>query len=288
MSEGLLKLENLCVTHTPQNKMLVKGIDLTVSKGKILGIVGESGSGKSISMKSIMNILPDKVEAAWDRFLFDNKDVNKKDILPISIIFQDPMTALNPLRTIEYHMVEVIQRFLKVSKKDAVDIAVKELEKVGINDPYKRLKQYPHELSGGMRQRVMIAMALVIRPKLLIADEPTTALDVTIQAQILYTIKKLAKDDDLTVILVTHDFGVVAGMSDEIIVMFDGKIVEKGTSEDIFYNPQHPYTKQLLNAAKLDDKNDEIFINDYSFGDSNIKCVDISETHKVWLEVSNG
>lgn len=287
MSENLLKLENLYVTHTPQNKVLVKGIDLAVSKGKVLGIVGESGSGKSISMKSIMNILPDKVEATWTSFLFENKDVNKNDILPISMIFQDPMTALNPLRTIEYHMVEVIQRFLKVSKKDAVDIAAKELEKVGINEPYKRLKQYPHELSGGMRQRVMIAMALVIKPKLLIADEPTTALDVTIQAQILYTIKKLAKDDNLTVILVTHDFGVVAGMSDEIIVMFDGKIVEKGTTEDIFYNPQHPYTKQLLNAAKLDDKNNEILTEDYSFSDADVKCVDISETHKVWLEVSN-
>lgn len=287
MSENLLKLENLYVTHTPQNKVLVKGIDLAVSKGKVLGIVGESGSGKSISMKSIMNILPDKVEATWTSFLFDNKDVNKNDILPISMIFQDPMTALNPLRTIEYHMVEVIQRFLKVSKKEAVDIAAKELEKVGINEPYKRLKQYPHELSGGMRQRVMIAMALVIKPKLLIADEPTTALDVTIQAQILYTIKKLAKDDNLTVILVTHDFGVVAGMSDEIIVMFDGKIVEKGTTEDIFYNPQHPYTKQLLNAAKLDDKNNEILAEDYSFSETDVKCVDISETHKVWLEVSN-
>lgn len=252
--DEILVLENLKVIHTPTSKELVKGIDLRVFKGKVLGIVGESGSGKSISMKSIMNILPDKVVASWDKFIFDGREVKNNDQLPVSMIFQDPMTALNPLRTIEFHLIEVIQRFLKVSKNEAREKALNELIKVGIPQPLKRMKQYPHELSGGMRQRVMIAMALVINPKLLIADEPTTALDVTIQAQILYTIKKLADEENLTVILVTHDFGVVAGMCDEIAVMLDGEIVERGSSDDIFYHPKHPYTIKLLEAAKLSEK----------------------------------
>jgi oligopeptide transport system ATP-binding protein len=199
------------------------------------------------------------------------------------MIFQDPMTSLNPLRTIGYHLIEVIRRSQKVSKKAAQEIAVKELEKVGIPFPAQRMKQYPHELSGGMRQRVMIAMALLAQPKLLIADEPTTALDVTIQAQILALIKNLQRENQLSVVLVTHDFGVVAGMCDFIKVMYQGRVVEEGTTEEIFYQPEHPYTKQLLQAAHLGDKHAELKVFDYheTLADE-LQETQLSKTHRVW------
>ena len=203
--------------------------------------------------------------------------------LPIAMIFQDPMTSLNPLRTIGYHLIEVIRRSQNVSKKAAQEIAVKELEKVGIPFPAQRMKQYPHELSGGMRQRVMIAMALLAQPKLLIADEPTTALDVTIQAQILALIKNLQRENQLSVVLVTHDFGVVAGMCDFIKVMYQGRVVEEGTTEEIFYQPAHPYTKQLLQAAHLGDKHAELKVFDYheTLADE-LQETQLSKTHRVW------
>ena len=196
---------------------------------------------------------------------------------------QDPMTSLNPLRMIGYHLIEVIRRSQNVSKKAAQEIAVKELEKVGIPFPAQRMKQYPHELSGGMRQRVMIAMALLAQPKLLIADEPTTALDVTIQAQILALIKNLQRENQLSVVLVTHDFGVVAGMCDFIKVMYQGRVVEEGTTEEIFYQPAHPYTKQLLQAAHLGDKHAELKVFDYheTLADE-LQETQLSKTHRVW------
>lgn len=265
-------------------RILLKDIHLSVPRGKVVGVVGESGSGKSMTMKSIMNILPENVEASFKRFTFDGKEVVNAANLPIAMIFQDPMTSLNPLRTIGYHLIEVIRRVRKVSKKTAETLAIAELEKVGIPLANDRMKQYPHELSGGMRQRVMIAMALLAQPKLLIADEPTTALDVTIQAQILALIQDLQQSAALSVILVTHDLGVVAGMCDEIKVMYQGRVVEEGTTEEIFYQPQHPYTKQLLQAAHLGEKDATLSPFDYheDLPDQLEKIV-LSETHAIWL-----
>lgn len=249
----LLSIKNLKIS-TNKNKIdipLVNGIDISLNKGEILGIVGESGSGKSISMKALLNILPENVHASYDSYLYEGNDATNK-VLPLSVIFQDPMTSLNPVRTIKYHMSEVIKRQDKSLSKDAINNEIiKYLELVGINNPTQRMNQYPFELSGGMMQRIMIAMALLAKPQVLIADEPTTALDVTIQAQILKLIKTLQKENNLSVILVTHDFGVVASMCDHVIVMKDGDIVERGTVKEIFTHPKQDYTKSLLRAADL-------------------------------------
>ena len=285
MKTELLAIEALNVTFQSKTgpKPLVKNLDLVIPKGKVVGIVGESGSGKSMTMKSVMDLLPDKVTDHYTSYTFEGVAVTDRRTLPIAMIFQDPMTSLNPLRTIGYHLIEVIRRSQKVSKKAAQEIAVKELEKVGIPFPAQRMKQYPHELSGGMRQRVMIAMALLAQPKLLIADEPTTALDVTIQAQILALIKNLQRENQLSVVLVTHDFGVVAGMCDFIKVMYQGQVVEEGTTEEIFYQPAHPYTKQLLQAAHLGDKHAELKVFDYheTLADE-LQETQLSKTHRVW------
>ncbi|MGY3750263.1 ABC transporter ATP-binding protein [Vagococcus acidifermentans] len=267
MTENMLDITNLTIWVAKKDapkKMLIHDIQMTVPKGEIVGIVGESGSGKSITMKSLMHILPENVETANAGFLFNNRPVGPQERIPAAMIFQDPMTALNPLRTIGYHLVEVIRRSEKMSKKEAEQLAAAELAKVGITMPEKRLRQYPHELSGGMRQRVMIAMALLAKPELLIADEPTTALDVTIQAQILSLIRRLQREEQLTVILVTHDFGVVAGMCQSIKVMYQGRIVEEGTTEEIFYDPRHDYTKNLLKAIPTGEKGKRL----YSLGSS--------------------
>ena len=285
MKTELLAIEALNVTFHSKTgpKPLVKKLDLVIPKGKVVGIVGESGSGKSMTMKSVMDLLPDKVTDHYASYTFEGAAVTDRRTLPITMIFQDPMTSLNPLRTIGYHLIEVIRRSQNVSKKAAQEIAVKELEKVGIPFPAQRMKQYPHELSGGMRQRVMIAMALLAQPKLLIADEPTTALDVTIQAQILALIKNLQRENQLSVVLVTHDFGVVAGMCDFIKVMYQGRVVEEGTTEEIFYQPAHPYTKQLLQAAHLGDKHAELKVFDYheTLADE-LQETQLSKTHRVW------
>ncbi|OQO85511.1 peptide ABC transporter [Enterococcus casseliflavus] len=285
MKTELLAIEALNVTFHSKTgpKPLVKKLDLVIPKGKVVGIVGESGSGKSMTMKSVMDLLPDKVTDHYASYTFEGVAVTDRRTLPIAMIFQDPMTSLNPLRTIGYHLIEVILRSQNVSKKAAQEIAVKELEKVGIPFPAQRMKQYPHELSGGMRQRVMIAMALLAQPKLLIADEPTTALDVTIQAQILALIKNLQRENQLSVVLVTHDFGVVAGMCDFIKVMYQGRVVEEGTTEEIFYQPAHPYTKQLLQAAHLGDKHAELKVFDYheTLADE-LQETQLSKTHRVW------
>ena len=284
MTEPLLTVKNLNVFfHRKQgDQQLLKEIDLVIPKGQVVGIVGESGSGKSMTMKSVMGILPENISDSFDSFVFEGQPVVDRSKLPLAMIFQDPMTSLNPLRTIGYHLIEVIRRHQKMSKKAAQTIAIAELNKVGIPLPEQRMKQYPHELSGGMRQRVMIAMALLAQPKLLMADEPTTALDVTIQAQILALIKQLQRAENLSVVLVTHDFGVVAGMCDFIKVMYQGRVVEEGTTEEIFYQPQHLYTKQLLEAAHLGDK-EETVVFDYQEELPDVLHVrEISETHRVW------
>ncbi|MBO0421120.1 ABC transporter ATP-binding protein [Vagococcus fluvialis] len=289
MTENILEIKQLKVDINKKNQKpqpIIKTIDLTIPKGEIVGIVGESGSGKSMTMKGIMNILPENGSMSYESFYFDGKDQNNtKDKIPAAMIFQDPMTSLNPLRTIGYHLVEVVLRNNKLSKKEAEKLAIQELDKVGITLPEKRMKQYPHELSGGMRQRIMIAMALLAKPKLLIADEPTTALDVTIQAQILDLIRKLQQEEDLSVILVTHDFGIVAGMCQSIRVMYDGKIVEEGTIDEVFYEPAHSYTKELLKAIPTGEKNQVLYsLSDYketSQERENAEMVNLSETHRV-------
>lgn len=235
----------------------VRGVSLYVESGEILAVVGESGSGKSVLMKSVMGLMPDNAEVKADKLTFDGQDMlaldpeqlRKMRGKEMAMIFQDPMTALNPLKTIGSHLMEVLKRHRGMDKEAARKEAVAVLNQVGIPSPEKRLGQYPHEFSGGMRQRVLIAMALCCRPKLLIADEPTTALDVTIQAQILDLLKSLQEETGMSIILITHDLGVVASLSHRIAVMYGGLIMEEGTTEEIFYSPKHPYTRALLHAV---------------------------------------
>ena len=288
MADNILEINHLTVSMKQKNKPntpIIRNIDLKIPKGEIVGIVGESGSGKSMTMKSVMNILPPNAEVDYTSFMFDGNKKDGKERISAAMIFQDPMTSLNPLRTIGYHLIEVVQRFQKKSKQEAQKLAIDELEKVGITLPEKRMKQYPHELSGGMRQRVMIAMALLVKPQLLIADEPTTALDVTIQAQILDLIRELQKEEELSVILVTHDFGIVAGMCQSIRVMYDGKIVEEGLIDEVFYHPAHPYTRELLKAIPTGDKKKELYsltgYNETSEEREKAEMVSLTETHRL-------
>jgi oligopeptide/dipeptide ABC transporter ATP-binding protein len=243
--------------------LAVDDVSFNVPRGKTLGIVGESGCGKSVTSLSIMRLIPTppgRIEGG--EILFDDGSGQPKDLLKISeeemrrirgndiaMIFQEPMTSLNPVFTCGYQIAEAIELHQKgLSKAQVWERAVEMLRKVGIPEPERRANEYPHQLSGGMRQRVMIAMALSCNPKLLIADEPTTALDVTIQAQILDLVRKLQRDFNASMILITHDLGVVAETCDEVAVMYAGKIVEYGSAEDIFYRPKHQYTKGLLNS----------------------------------------
>lgn len=288
MTDNILEIKQLKVDIHKKNKEkqpIIKDIDLRIPKGEIVGIVGESGSGKSMTMKGLMNILPENGVMTYDYFKFDGvEQKSSSQRIPAAMIFQDPMTSLNPLRTIGYHLVEVVLRNNQLSKKEAEKLAVLELEKVGITLPEKRMKQYPHELSGGMRQRIMIAMALLAKPKLLIADEPTTALDVTIQAQILDLIRKLQQEEELSVILVTHDFGIVAGMCQSIRVMYDGKIVEEGTIDEVFYTPAHSYTRELLKAIPTGDKEQQLYsLNEYqetSLDREAGEMISLTDTHR--------
>ena len=235
----------------------VDGVSFSLEKGETLGIVGESGCGKSVTALSIMRLLPGhtaKIESG--EILFSGKDItrlNEKEMRrirgnEISMIFQEPMTSLNPSYTCGNQITEAITAHLNISGKEAKDKAVNILRAAGISNPEKRLNEYPHQLSGGIRQRVMIAIALSCNPKILIADEPTTALDVTVQAQILDLMKKLQADAGMGLILITHDLGVIAEMSDNVVVMYASKVVEYGSAEEIFYNPKHPYTIALLES----------------------------------------
>lgn len=255
MSKHLLEISNLTIINqkSKEQTILVKGINLSIPKGKIVGIVGESGSGKSLTMKSLMGILPKGLEASYDRFEMDGKQVRNPKVLPLSMIFQDPMTSLNPLRTVGFHLREVLRRFQSKLTKEEREVAILEmLDKVGISNPELRLKQFPFEFSGGMRQRIMIAMALLTNPDMLIADEPTTALDVTIQAQILALLKELQEQLGLTVVIVSHDFSVIAGICDQVYVMRNGLVVEHAPVDTIFAQSLHPYTQSLLKAARLE------------------------------------
>ena len=234
----------------------VNGVSFNLERGKVLGIVGESGSGKSVTAYSIMQILAGTGKIVGGSIKLDGQELVgagekvMKNVRgnKISIIFQDPMTSLNPTYTIGHQLVEAIVLHTDRDRKQAWDRAVEMLRLVNVNEPEKRMKQYPFEFSGGMRQRVMIAMALACEPDILIADEPTTALDVTIQAQILELIQGLQKKMGMAVILVTHDLGVIADMCDNIVVMYGGRICERGTAREIFYNPKHEYTRGLLRS----------------------------------------
>ena len=234
----------------------VNGISYNLEAGKVLGIVGESGSGKSVSAYSVLRILTDTGRVTEGEVLFKGENIlnyseqqmQKFRGSRISIIFQDPMTCLNPTFSIGSQLREAIRIHTDRSKEEIQARALEMLQLVGVNEPEKRLKQYPHELSGGMRQRVMIAMALACEPDILIADEPTTALDVTIQAQILELMQDLQKKMGMAIIMITHDLGVIADMCDEIIVMYGGKVCERGTADEIFYNPRHEYTKGLIRS----------------------------------------
>ena len=255
MSKHLVEISNLTIINqkSKEQTILVKGINLSIPKGKIVGFVGESGSGKSLTMKSLMGILPKGLEASYDRFEMDGKQVHNPKVLPLSMIFQDPMTSLNLLRTVGFHLREVLRRFQPKLTKEEREVAILEmLDKVGISNPELRLKQFPFEFSGGMRQRIMIAMALLTKPDMLIADEPTTALDVTIQAQILALLKELQEQLGLTVVIVSHDFSVIAGICDQVYVMRNGLVLEHAPVDTIFAQSLHPYTQSLLKAARLE------------------------------------
>ena len=266
--EKVLEVKDLNISfHTFAGEVkAIRGVSFDLLKGETLAIVGESGSGKSVTTKSIMRLLPEhNSEIKSGQILFEGKDLTKltdkqmqkirgKDI---SMIFQDPMTSLNPTMKIGSQIMEPLIKHQKLSKAAARERAIELLKLVGIPKPEIRVDQYPHQFSGGMRQRVVIAIALACNPKVLIADEPTTALDVTIQAQILELMKDLQRKIDTSIIFITHDLGVVANVADRVAVMYGGKIVEIGTADEIFYNPQHPYTWGLISSMPDMETNDE-------------------------------
>jgi peptide/nickel transport system ATP-binding protein/oligopeptide transport system ATP-binding protein len=252
----LLRVEQLR-THFMTNDGAVRavdGVDLTVTRGRTLGVVGESGCGKSVTALTVLRLLPRTGRVVGGRVLFDDQDLLKVPEYvmrrirggEISMIFQEPMTSLNPVFTVGYQIREAINEHLGLPDKEAHERVIDLFKLVGIPAPERRVNDHPHQLSGGMRQRVMIAMALSCNPKLLIADEPTTALDVTIQAQILELIGELRERQQMGILLITHDLGVIAEMADEVVVMYAGKVVERGTVEQIFEDPKHPYTQGLL------------------------------------------
>lgn len=260
--ETILEVKNLCTEFVTEAGVLraVDDVSFSVKKGKTIGIVGESGCGKSVTSLSIMRLIaspPGRISSG--EILYKGQDLLKLPISEmrnirgneISMIFQEPMTSLNPVFTVGDQIVEAIRLHQKASRTEALDRAREMLKLVGIPSPEKRLDDYPHQLSGGMRQRVMIAMALSCNPGVLIADEPTTALDVTIQAQILELMRRLRSTFGMAMMLITHDLGIIAETADEVVVMYAGKIVERGSVLQIFENPQHPYTRGLLNSVPV-------------------------------------
>ena len=259
----ILSVKDLTVSFATDGGVVraVEGVSFSIDKGEILAIVGESGSGKSVTAQTILGLTRAPNATITGSVEFDGRDLTQLDDEAlrevrgkrIAMIFQDPMTSLNPVYRVGDQIVEMIRAHGKVSKKEARDSAVELLRSVGIPNPERRVHDYPHEFSGGMRQRVMIAMALALDPDVLIADEPTTALDVTVQAQILRLLDKLNRERGLAVVLITHDLGVVAEVADRVAVMYAGQIVEDATLDDLFYDPQHPYTWGLLGSlARLD------------------------------------
>lgn len=270
--EPILDVQNLQVSFRVRGGEVqaVRGVTFQVGAGEAVAIVGESGSGKSVTAQSIMRLLPSPpaiMKGGSIRFMGEElltkseKEMQRIRGKHIGMIFQDPMTSLNPTMTVGRQITEGLIKHQNMSGQAANRRAIEMLELVGIPNPEARIKQYPHEFSGGMRQRAMIAIALACNPALLIADEPTTALDVTIQAQIMQLMKNLQRDLGTSIVLITHDLGVVADMCDKVIVMYAGKVVETGTKQEIFKNPQHPYTRGLLRSLpRLDQKKDEPLI----------------------------
>lgn len=269
---ALLEVKNLKTTFATEQGLItvVDDVSFTVRKGETLGIVGESGSGKSVTSESIMRLLDEDTTLYEGEIIFEGENLLDKSKAEmqrlrgnkIAMVFQDPMTYLNPVQTIGNQIAEAVKVHQKVNKKEALKIAEEMLRLTGIPAPEKRVHEYPHEISGGMRQRVLIAMALSSKPQLLIADEPTTALDVTIQAQILDLINELKEELDMGVIMITHDLGVVAEVCDRVAVMYLGQVVEEGTVDEVFTNPRHPYTKGLLKSIpQLDgDRNQRLHV----------------------------
>lgn len=276
MSSNLLEIDHLTTEFATPNGTVraVRDVSYHLAEGEVLGIVGESGSGKSQGMLTLMGLLASNGKVVNGTIKFNGKDISpnytdkkgKKEYEKkmrairgneIGMIFQDPMTFLNPILKVGTQLTEGIRTHTKCSKEEAKNRAIELMKQVGIPSPEKRLEQYPFEFSGGMRQRIIIAIALACNPKLIIADEPTTALDVTVQAQILELLKKLTKESGASVIMITHDLGVVATMCDRIAIMYAGQIVEQGTTEEIFYEAKHPYTKGLLNSINNSEKEDD-------------------------------
>lgn len=268
--EKLLEVKDLHVSFSTYGGVVkaVRGVSFDLYRGETLAIVGESGCGKSVTANSIMKLIPTpagKIEKGTIKFKdreltgLSDKEMRKIRGVDISMIFQDPMTALNPTLTVGTQLTEGLMQHQNVSAKEAQKKAIEMLNLVGIPNPELRLKQYPHQFSGGMRQRIVIAIALICEPDLLIADEPTTALDVTIQAQILDLFSKIQRETNIAIILITHDFGVVAKIADRIAVMYGGKIIESGTKKEVFYEAKHPYTLGLLNSIpRLDRKGEKL------------------------------
>lgn len=258
MSETILSIENLRIHFETfaGEVQAIRGVNLKLEKGETLALVGESGSGKSVTAKSVMKLLSNNAVVKEGTIIFKGENIlekNERDMQSIrgkkiAMIFQDPMTSLDPTMKIGKQITEVIIKHEKASKEEADKRAEELLELVGIPNAKERMKQYPHQFSGGQRQRIVIAIALACNPDVLIADEPTTALDVTIQAQILELLKELQQQFQMAIIFITHDLGVVANVADRVAVMYAGKVVEVGTADEVFYNPQHPYTWGLLRS----------------------------------------
>ncbi|WP_274651061.1 ABC transporter ATP-binding protein [Paenibacillus humicola] len=255
---SLIEVDNLSVVFKRKEKesKAVNGVSLKLDPQSTLGIIGESGSGKSVMLRTILGLTRSPNTRIGGSIRFEGKELTAMNEMEyasvrgkeISMIFQDPMTALDPLFTVGYQLCETLMRHQRLSKMEAYRKAEELLEKVGIPSPRSRLGQYPHQMSGGMRQRVMIAIAVACQPSLLLADEPTTALDVTVQAQVLALIKNLQKDSGMGIVFVSHDIGVVASISDEIAVMYAGRVVERGSVRQVLHHPNHPYTKSLIEA----------------------------------------
>ncbi|MFV0558848.1 MAG: ABC transporter ATP-binding protein [Enterococcus sp.] len=269
MTEEIIKIKNLQISFQDGQGTLnaVRGVDLSLRQGETLAIVGESGSGKSVMTRALLGLLPKTAQVSAEELSYRGEsltslskaDYRKIRGQKISMVFQDPLSALNPTMKVGAQIAEGLREHTKISKKAAKAKVLEHLAAVGIPEPEKSSQKYPHQLSGGQRQRVLIAMALIETPEILIADEPTTALDVTLQAQILQLIKEYKQERELSIIFITHDLGVVANIADRVAIMYAGEIVEVGTAEEIFYHPQHPYTWGLLEAVPDGDEREELF-----------------------------